>query len=464
MFNNKNVFSQEAGVGEDFSAADFGSDFKWGVTTAAFQIEGSCGADGKGPSIWDVFTSRKGKIKNGDTASVACDFYNCYQKDIALVRRLNIPNFRFSVAWSRVLPEGTGRINQKGIDFYNRLIDHCLENEIDPWLTLYHWDLPQALEKKGGWTNRDIVSWFDEYAGLCARNFGDRVKHWLVMNEPMVFAGAGYFLGIHAPGRTGLGNFLPAVHHVVLGMSSAGNVLRSILPSDAQIGSTFSCSHIEPRTNSRRDIEAAKRADLFLNRLFLEPVLGLGYPLAESRILRRIEKYIKPGDAERMAFNFDFIGLQNYTREIVEHSWLTPYIHAKILKAGSRKVPTTEMGWEVYPPAIYHIIKKYDSYAAIKRLIITENGAAFPDVEIDGKVKDFGRQAFIKDNISQVLRAKKEGCKVDGYFVWTLTDNFEWAEGYHPRFGLIYIDYQSQKRLIKSSGKWYADFLSARLK
>ncbi len=460
--NNSEAFGSNR-VGEGIRRDNFGENFKWGVTTAAFQIEGSCAVDGKGPSIWDTFTSKKGRIKNGHNANTACDFYNCYQKDVALLRRLNIPNFRFSISWPRVMPDGKGRINQRGLDFYNRLIDHCLENDVDPWLTLYHWDLPQALEQHGGWTNRDIVSWFSDYTALCAQHFGDRVKHWLVMNEPMVFAGAGYFLGLHAPGRTGLSNFLPTVHHVVLSMAEGGRVLRSVLPAGAQIGTTFSCSHIEPFSDSQRDVDAAARADLFLNRLFIEPVLGMGYPTSESKILKRIERFVKPGDEDNMKFDFDFIGLQNYTREIVRYSLFTPYIHAKLVKAQKRNVPLTEMGWEVYPPAIYHIIKKYDAYPQIKKLIITENGAAFPDKEVDGRVEDLERLKFIKDNIEQVYRAKQEGAKVDGYFVWTLTDNFEWAEGYHPRFGLIYVDYENQRRIIKSSGKWYASFLAGHL-
>lgn len=444
--------------GEKLHRDQFGDTFKWGVTTAAFQVEGSCNADGKGPSIWDTFTARKGRIKDGHHAGTACDFYNCYQQDVALVRRLNIPNFRFSLSWPRLLPSGTGQANRKGIDFYNKLIDSCLENDITPWVTLYHWDLPQALEQKGGWTNRDIVSWFSEYTHLCARTYGDRVKNWIVLNEPMVFTGAGYFLGLHAPGRTGLKNFFAAVHHAVLCMGEGGRILRSEVP-DAEIGTTFSCSHIDPWSSKPRDIKAAVRADALLNRLLIEPVLGLGYPVNDVPVLKGLRKHFKEGDEEKMKFDFDFIGLQNYTREVVRYSLLTPYIHAKLVKAEHRNVPLTTMKWEVYPAAIYHILKKFEAYPQIKKIYITENGAAFPDTVKDGKVDDPQRLQFIRDNIAQVLKAREEGCRVDGYFIWTLTDNFEWAEGYHPRFGLIYVDYATQKRTIKSSGKWYARFL-----
>jgi beta-glucosidase len=437
----------------------FGDDFKWGVSTAAFQIEGSCDMDDKGASVWDVFTSKKKKIKDGHHARVACDFYQEYERDIALVKQMNIPNFRFSISWSRILPQGRGTPNQKGIDFYNKLIDHCLEQGIEPWPTLYHWDLPQALEEKGGWTNRAVIDWFSDYAVLCANLFGDRIKHWMVMNEPIVFTGAGYFLGVHAPGRTGLKNFLPAVHHAVLCMAEGGRILRKLCP-EAQIGTTFSCSWVEPYSNKSRDVAAALRADTLFNRLFIEPILGMGYPVKDVPILKKLNKYFYPGDDDRMVFDFDFIGVQNYTREVVRYSLLTPYLHARLVKAEDRNVPLTEMKWEVYPPAIYHILKKFDQYPQIRNIYVTENGSAFPDVvNDDGTVEDVKRKEYLQHHMAQVLKAKREGVAVNGYFVWTLTDNFEWAEGYHPRFGLVHVDFETQQRRIKSSGFWYADFL-----
>ncbi|MGY4536399.1 beta-glucosidase [Mucilaginibacter sp. UYNi724] len=436
----------------------FGDDFAWGVSTAALQIEGSCDTDGKGPSIWDTYSNRKGKILNGDKPSIACDFYNRYRQDVDLVKQLNIPNFRFSIAWSRVLPNGTGKVNQAGIDHYNKLINYCLEQGVEPWVTIYHWDLPQALEDKGGWTNREMVSWFSEFATICAKAFGDRVKNWMVMNEPAVFTGAGYFLGIHAPGRTGLRNFLPAIHHVVLSIVAGGRILRELVPG-ANIGNTFSCSYIEPYADSPRHNQAAKRADSLINRLYIEPLLGLGYPTDEVTALKGINKYILPGDEANMSFDFDFIGIQNYTREIVKYSFFTPYIGASLVKAEKRGVELTDMKWEVYPQAIYHMLKKFDAYPQIKKLIVTENGAAFPDTVFDGKVDDKRRVIYLQNHIAQVLKAKQEGCKVDGYFVWTLTDNFEWAEGYHPRFGLIHVNFDTQERIIKSSGHWFANLL-----
>lgn len=437
----------------------FGEDFLWGVSTAAFQIEGAHDSDGKGSSIWDVFTSQKGKIKNGHHALTACDFYNSYQNDIDLIRELNIPNFRFSISWPRIMPTGIHPINQAGIDYYNKIIDSLLASGIEPWITLYHWDLPHALEVKGGWTNRESVSWFSEYVEVCAQYFGDRVKNWMVINEPSVFTGAGYFLGIHAPGRKGITNYLKAMHHVTLATAAGAKILRNRIP-EANIGTTFSCTHIEPATANAKDIEAAKRVDTLLNRTFIEPILGLGYPQKDLPVLKKLNNYILEDDLNNLAFDFDFIGLQCYTREVVKSSILTPYIGAELISAEKRNVISTEMGWEVYPPALYHVLKKFNEYKGIRKIIITENGAAFPDTITNGKVFDIKRTHYIQDHLEQILKAKNDGLNVEGYFVWSLTDNFEWAEGYNARFGLIHVDFETQKRTIKNSGLWFKDFLS----
>jgi beta-glucosidase len=437
----------------------FGDDFLWGVSTAAFQIEGAHDADGKGSSIWDVFTSQKGRVKNGHHALTACDFYNSYQNDIDLISQLNIPNFRFSISWPRIMPTGIHPVNQAGIDYYNKIIDSLLEQGIEPWVTLYHWDLPHALEIKGGWTNRESVSWFSEYVEVCAKHFGDRVKNWMVINEPSVFTGAGYFLGIHAPGKKGITNYLKAMHHVTLATVAGAKILRNNIP-DANIGTTFSCTHIEPFSQNQKDIDAANRVDTLLNRTFIEPLLGLGYPQEDLPVLKKLNNYIKEDDLNNLAFDFDFIGLQCYTREVVKASLLTPYIGAELISAEKRNVIATDMGWEVYPPALYHILKRFNGYEGIRKIIITENGAAFPDTVTNGKVYDIKRTHFIQDHLEQILKAKEEGLNVDGYFVWSLTDNFEWAEGYNARFGLIHVDFETQKRTIKQSGLWFGEFLS----
>lgn len=442
----------------DVEKSGFGPDFKWGVSTAAYQVEGAFNLYGKGKSIWDVFSATKGKIFEGHNGNIACDFYRRYTHDILLMASLGIPNFRFSLSWSRIIPNGTGNVNPVGIEFYNRVIDFCLEMNIEPWITLYHWDLPYELEKKGGWTNREIIKWFGDYVELCTRYFGDRVKHWMILNEPMVFTGAGYFLGIHAPGRKGLDSFLASIHHAAMCQAEGGRIVRSMLPK-AHVGTTFSCSAIHPATDSKQDIDAAKRVDTLLNRMFAEPLAGLGYPVADLKLLRRLEPFIKDGDESKLAFDMDFIGVQNYTREVIAKSFFTPLIWAKVLKADKRHVDITEMNWEVYPESIYEMLIKFSKYKKFKEIVVTENGAAFPDVLVEGKIHDIKRIEFLKKYMSQVLRAKNQGVNVTGYFVWSFTDNFEWAEGYRPRFGLVYVDFETQERIIKDSGNWFSEMI-----
>ncbi|MCC3156501.1 beta-glucosidase [Hymenobacter sp. 15J16-1T3B] len=446
-----------------YTRADFGPDFRWGVSTAAYQIEGSGNCDGKGPSIWDDFVRRPGKIKRGEHGHEACDFYRRWPQDLELLSQLHVPNYRFSVAWSRVLPQGTGAVNPAGLDYYERLVDGCLARGITPWLTLYHWDLPLALQQRGGWPNRDVVGWFTDYAELVARRLGDRVRHWMVLNEPMVFVGAGHLLGIHAPGKRGLGAFLAATHHAALAQAAGGRALRAALPAAAQIGTTFSCSYVTPaRPGLGRDERATRRADALLNRLFVEPALGLGYPVDALPFLGWLDRYVRPGDEARLPFAFDFLGVQNYTREVVRHSPFVPLVWAMLVGAARRRVPHTTMGWEVYPESLYHMLRQFSAYPNAPRLIVTENGAAFPDEAPtpDGRVPDPARQAYLQACIGQVLRARREGVPVDGYFAWSFTDNFEWAEGYAPRFGLVHVDYATQRRTVKDSGRWYRDLLA----
>lgn len=441
-----------------FTKNDFGDDFKWGVSTAAYQIEGGHNADGKGPSIWDKFT-KKNKILNNHSGEIACDFYHTYAEDIALMYRMNIPNYRFSISWSRILPHGTGPVNHKGVDFYNKVIDFCLELGIEPWITLYHWDLPEALQLRGGWTNREVINWFSHFVKYAVRYFGDRVKNWMILNEPMVFTGAGYFLGVHAPGKKGLSNFLAAAHHAAMCQAEGGRIIRS-MGRHCNVGTTFSYSHIEPcRSDHEKDQVAAVKVDALLNRMFIEPLLGLGYPTADIGIMKRIERFMHADDEKKLAFDMDFIGLQNYTREIVKHEPFMPFVKARIIKANKRNVPHTLMNWEIHPSSIYEALKRYDLYPGIKQIIVTENGAAFDDNCVEGTVEDESRVSFLQEYIAQVLRARKEGVKVNGYFVWTLMDNFEWAEGYFPRFGLVYVDFKSQRRVIKRSGEWFSGFL-----
>jgi len=444
----------------NYKGNDFGPDFKWGVSTAAYQTEGGWDSDGKGKSVWDVFANTKEKIFQGENGNIACDFYRQYTHDIILMAKLNIPNFRFSLSWSRIIPAGTGKVNPIGIEFYNRVIDFCLEMGIEPWITLYHWDLPYELEKRGGWTNREVIKWFGDYVELCVRYFGDRVKNWMVLNEPMVFTGSGYFLGVHAPGRKGLNNFLAAIHHAAMCQAEGGRIIRSLV-SDAKVGTTFSCSYIQPFGISGRDAMAAHRVDALLNRMFVEPLAGLGYPVHDLKLLQRLEPYIMDGDESKLAFDMDFIGVQNYTRELIAHSHFTPLIWAKVISADKRNVELTDMNWEVYPVSIYEMLMKFSKYTSFKEIIVTENGAAFPDTVVDGKIHDVKRIDFLEKYIEQVLRAKNDGVNVNGYFVWSFTDNFEWAEGYKPRFGLVHLDFKTQERVVKDSGYWYSKLIQS---
>ncbi len=446
----------------DFSKADFGPNFKWGVATASYQIEGGWQEGGRGPSVWDSFAHEKGNIKTGENADVSCDFYHRYVSDLELLKSLNFNVFRFSLAWPRLLPNGTGKPNQQGIDFYNRVIDKCLSLGIEPWPTLYHWDLPQALEDRGGWTNRDVVGWFSEYTDLATRSFGDRVKNWMVLNEPFAFTTLGYMLGWHAPGKKGLKNYLPAVHHAALCQAEGGRIIRANVP-EANVGTTFSVSYVEPVKDKPKHERAAKRFDALLNRLFIEPAMGMGYPTDTLPFLKKIEeKYAQPGDMERLKFDFDFIGVQNYFRLMAKKSLTTPVLWANEKSPKKRDVPTdriTEMGWEVTPEGIYSILKQMAAYPGIRKIIVTENGAAFADTVENGSVHDPLRVKFYQDYLAQVLQAKLDGVPVEGYFCWTFLDNFEWAEGFRPRFGLVHVDYDTQQRVVKDSGKWFQGFL-----
>ncbi|GAA3968876.1 GH1 family beta-glucosidase [Pedobacter ginsengiterrae] len=441
-------------------STDFGEDFLWGVATAAAQIEGTSDMYGKGPSIWDTFSAKNGKIKKGHKINAACDFYHRYREDIALVNVLGFKIFRFSIAWSRILPYGKGEINQEGIRFYHNVIDECLENGITPYITLYHWDLPQALEDEGGWTSFSINAAFNAFVSICALEFGDKVKNWIIINEPFGFTSLGYMLGVHAPGRTGLSNFFSAVHHTALAQAEGGKILRAEI-SKANIGTTFSCSEILPNTQSDSDIIAAKRIDCLMNRLFIEPTLGLGFPTADWDLLEKFQiEYGTWRHIDRYKFDFDFIGLQNYFPLTVKYNAFIPVIQAWEVKAKSRKKPHTAMGWEINPDSFYNIIKQFAAYTGVKNIIITENGAAYHDKIIDGTVNDAERIAYFQLYLTALLKAKNDGLPVTGYMAWTLMDNFEWAEGFNARFGLVYNDFKTQQRTIKDSGYWWQQFLN----
>lgn len=436
---------------------DFGEGFHWGVAVSAYQIEGGWNADGKGPSIWDAFVRRPGKIHRRETGDIACDFYHRYLEDIQLLRELHIPAFRFSISWPRLLPEGRGKVNPAGIAFYHQVIDACLAAGIEPWVTLYHWDLPLALEEGyGGWTNRRILDDFLAYVELCAKEYGSKVKYWMVLNEPMAFTAVGYLLGVHAPGRRGLKNFFPAVHHAALAQAEGIRFLRHLLPK-AVVGTTFSTSPTFPyRPGNPKDEAATRRYDAVLNRLFVEPLLGRGYPTDAFPELAEISRrHAQPGDEERLAARPDFIGIQNYTRELIKYHAFIPWIKGRPIPPKRRGVPYQAMGWEVFPESLYLALKQFSQYDPSLPIVITENGFAAEGETTD----DPKRIAYLQAALRQVYRAKQEGIKVQGYFIWTFLDNFEWAEGYRPQFGIVYVDRATLERRPKQSALWFRDFL-----
>ncbi|MGQ9863796.1 MAG: glycoside hydrolase family 1 protein [Bacteroidia bacterium] len=435
---------------------DFGEKFFWGVATAAYQIEGAPNADDKEPSIWDEFSHKKGKIARNENGDIACDFYHRYLEDIRLLKELHIPNFRLSLSWSRLMKEESP--NPKGIAFYHQVIDNFLAANIEPWITLYHWDLPARYQNAwGGWRNRKILAAFEKYVTLCAKEYGDKVKYWMVLNEPLAFSALGYLLGIHAPGEKGMKNFLPAVHHITLAQAMGGKILRALAPK-AIIGTTFSCAPTEPYKPSLSHTAAARRWDALLNRLFIEPALGMGYPVDTLPILYKIDRYALPQDYPEMKFDFDFIGVQNYSREVIKKHIAVPYLKGRPVPPKKRKVPYHAMGWEVYPKSLYLILKQFARYP-IKRLIVTENGYAAEGEKPQPDIPDTYRIEYFRQVLYWLHQAQKEGVPVEGYFLWTYTDNFEWAEGYRPQFGIVYTHPTDLRRFPKKSAWWYRDFL-----
>jgi beta-glucosidase len=442
---------------EDFVKADFGADFKWGVAAAAYQTEGAWNIDGKGESNWDYFSRIPGKIERGENADVAADFYHRYAEDIDLIKSMNFKVFRFSLSWPRIIPTGTGEVNRKGLDFYHKVIDKCLSVGIEPWITLYHWDMPQVLEAQGGWANRKIIDWFSEYADVVTREYGDKVKNWMVINEQLSFTGNGYMEDVFAPGKKSLRAFMKSVHYSVLCNAEGGRIIRKNVPG-ANIGTTFVTTYVEPIDQKEKNIKAAARMDAVMNRLFIEPCLGMGYPEDTVPILKKMRSLYEAGDETKMLFDFDFIGVQYYFRTIAKKS-IMPGMRAKEVLASQRGVPANEMEGEIYPEGLYHVLRKFSQYKGIRNLIVTENGTCLPDILENGRVHDKDRIDYFKNHLAAVLKAKREGINVNGYFVWSPTDNFEWDKGYRTRFGLVYIDFQTLERKIKDSGMWFKEFL-----
>jgi beta-glucosidase len=447
--------------------ADFPPGFIWGAATAAYQVEGASRADGRGESIWDRFARTPGRVHNGDTGDVACDSYHRYAEDIALLRELNLRSYRFSVAWPRIQPDGRGAPNPKGLDYYERLVDATLAAGIRPLVTLYHWDLPQLLEDAGGWPERDTAARFAEYAGIVARALGDRVKQWIVLNEPKTFTSVGYWYGVHAPGRKDALAFVRSTHVSNLAQGEAARAIKAV-DGAAQVGSALDVAPMYPATQAPEDLAAAERWHRFQNLWFLYPALHGRYPEGALQADRQAELLgFRPGDEYIIRAPFDFVGLNYYTPILVkaapqgngipgletESFWATMH--------GSH--PKTDIGWTVYPEGFYDILTRMAKETGSLPIEITENGASYntaPDAE--GRIRDAERIDYLREHLRSVTRAIRDGVPIRAYHCWSLLDNFEWAYGYSQRFGIVHVDFaDGQRRTIKDSGRWYAEIAAA---
>lgn len=431
----------------------------WGVGTSAYQIEGAWNEGGKGPSIWDTMAHTLPMVDTGD---IACDHYHRFEEDLDLLGEIGVDAYHFSIAWTRVLSEGTGEVNQTGLAFYDRLIDGLLDRDIEPWLTLYHWDLPQTLQDQGGWANRRSVDWFTEYASVMTDRLGDRVKNWMTINEPWVIATLGHLEGSFAPGLRDWPTTLAAAHHLLMAHGSATAAIREEVP-DANVGLSLDCRPAEPASESAGDIAATRHFDGFRNRWYFDPVFGKGYPqdMVEAyQALGRLDPgLIRPGDEELIATPIDFCGLNYYT---------SVRIAAGDEEQDSPEGPVginppsgfTEMGWVVDPDAMERFLLRVHQEWSPKSIVVTENGASYSDGPgPDGGVHDRRRIKYLDAHIDAVRSARDRGVPVDGYFVWSFLDNLEWRAGYSQRFGLVWVDHPTQQRILKDSAYWYRNLI-----
>ena len=431
------------------------SEFVWGVATSSYQIEGAANEDGRGKSIWDTFCKVPGKVANFDNGDIACDHYHRFKEDLDLMKWMGVKAYRFSVAWPRVIPDGVGRVNEMGLDFYDRLIDSLLEREIAPWLTMYHWDLPEALQIRGGWNNREVVEWFGEYAEVLTSRFGDRVKNWMTLNEPLCSAWLGHLYGDMAPGIKDLQTALNVSHHLLMSHGLACQVIRSNV-SEANAGIVINVTPAVPATDNQDDRNAAQLADGFDNRWFLDPVFGRTYPADVIDTLGASPE-IHSGDMKLIAQDLDFLGVNFYFRQTVaadQNSKPLP-----IRSVNRENVKRTAMNWEVHPQAFEEILLRISKEYSPKAIYITENGSAWNDEVINGEIIDDERIDYLARHLDAMRSAREQGAPILGYFAWSFLDNFEWAYGYEKRFGLIYVDYKTQKRTPKKSAFYYRQLL-----
>jgi beta-glucosidase len=428
--------------------------FIWGASTSAYQIEGAWNEDGKGKSIWDVFSHLPGHVYKDENGDIASDHYHRWREDIDLIKALNLNAYRFSISWTRITPDGKGPVNQKGLDFYSRLIDRLLELGIQPFPTLFHYDLPQALQDKGGWPARETAYRFAEYAGVLGKAYGDRIQYWITHNEPFVTAFLGYYLGIHAPGIQDMTATLQSIHHLLLSHGLSVQELRRCTKPGAQIGAAINLSPVMPASEDELDLQAASRYDALLNRMILDPLFFSRYPdELESNFNASIIGDLSD-DLKIIATPTDYLGVNYYSRTVVKHDPAVPFIEA------SQVYPTGNeysMMWEIYPEGLYDLLVRIQKDYKPAKILITENGIPVPeDIDFDGRIRDERRIRYLRKHLIQTKKAIDAGVPVNGYFVWSLMDNFEWALGYQQRFGLIHVNFDSQQRIIKDSGHWFA--------
>jgi beta-glucosidase len=433
--------------------------FVWGVATAAYQIEGAVAVDGRKPSIWDTFCRVPGAIDNADNGDVACDHYHRWPEDLQVMRRLSIDAYRFSVAWPRILPDGVGEPNTAGLAFYDRLVDGLLAAGIAPVVTLYHWDLPQALQDRGGWPSRATAEAFADYAAVVARALGDRVAHWNTVNEPLCVAWIGHLEGRMAPGERNLRRAVDASHHLLLGHGLATQAIRANASRPASVGIVCNLSPIEPASDRPEDVAAAVRADGHTNRWWLDPVFGRGYP-ADMVDTYGMQPPVRDGDLALIATPTDYLGVNYYFRQVVVDDPDGPAPYARQIPVPG--ATETAMGWEVCPDGLERTLVSVSEEYRPRRIVVTESGSAWRDkVGPSGAVDDSERVEYQEQHIEACARAAARGVPVTGYFVWSLLDNFEWSYGYDKRFGLVHVDYDTQRRTLKESGYRYADLIEA---
>ncbi|MEU9011529.1 GH1 family beta-glucosidase [Streptomyces sp. NPDC048479] len=445
----------------------FPAGFRWGTATAAYQIEGAAAEDGRTPSIWDTFSRAPGKVRNGDTGDIAADHYHRMREDVGLMKQLGVTDYRFSVAWPRVQPTGRGPAVQKGLDFYRRLTDELLEAGIRPVATLYHWDLPQELEDAGGWPQRETAERFGEYAGIMADAVGDRVRTWTTLNEPWCAAFLGYGSGVHAPGRTSASASLRAAHHFNLAHGWAAQTLHAALPSTSEISLTLNLHAVRPLTDSEGDRDAARRIDAVGNRIFLDPVFHGRLPedLVHDTATVTDWAFVQDGDLDIISTPIDSLGINYYSPTVVgagssdsPSPWAGAEQHVRFLPAPG---PRTAMDWPVDADGLHELLIRLRDELPGVPLVITENGAAYDDyADPSGAVHDPERVAYLRSHLAAVHRAIEDGADVRGYFLWSLLDNFEWAYGYSKRFGIVHVDFATQRRTFKDSARWYADVIA----